>query len=184
MPSDAMNRGYDFLFVLPKRNGEGRVVVAIQVKDWFDDIICTHKKRVGQMQHVAREARWRRQYFTQDQVYWGRDCVGACPSQNAFRKQLQARMARAEGTADVIFVLVTPNRVGAGAADGSRVPRSTEAAEVMTAAGVLPDEGRLSLEGMKGWCPTVAHAALGVRGVGVAQAAVDPGPREGPGESP
>ena len=180
MPSDAMNGGYDFLFALPKRNGKGRVVVAIQVKDWFDDIICTHKKGVGRMQHVVREARWGRQYFTQDQVFRERDCVGACPSQNAFRKQLLAGMARAEGTADVILVLVTPNRVGAGAGVDCRVPRSTEAAEVMTAAGVLPDEGRLSLEGMKVWCPTVAYAALGSLKLRSALAS----PREGPGECP
>ena len=89
-------------------------------------------------------------------------------------------MAGAQGTTDYIFVLVTPNRVGAAAADGCRVPRSTEAAEVMTAAGVLPDEGRLSLEGMKGWCPTVAYAAL----ASLALRSTLASPREMPGESP
>jgi hypothetical protein len=55
---------------------------------------------------------------------------------------------------------------------------STEASEVITAAGVLPDEG-LSLEGMKGWCLTVAYAALGSLVLRSTLAA-----REGPGECP
>jgi hypothetical protein len=60
------------------------------------------------------------------------------------------------------------------------VPASTEAAGVMTAAGVLPDEGRLSLEGMRGWCPTVAYAALGSL---VLRSTLAP-PREESAESP
>ena len=166
MPTGPHDSGYDHFLVLPKGYDEGRVVLAFQVKDGvggnFD----------SQEDSVAREARWGRH-----QVRKGRASKPEQP--NAFRQQLQARMASARGTTDVIFVLVTPTKVGAGPADGRRVPKSTEAADVMTAAGVQPDEGRLSLEGMQGWCPTVAYAALAslkLRSVA--------SPREEPAESP